>query len=48
MNILTYIEELYEKWDGSEQQAPIILRQIHLAMHISKTELKLEKNDKRE
>lgn len=36
MNILTYIESLYEKWDGTEPQASIILRQIHLAIHITK------------
>ena len=38
MNILTYIEELYEKWDGTEPHAALILRHIHLAMYIAKVE----------
>lgn len=36
MNILTYIEKLYQKWDGTDEQASLILRQINLALHISK------------
>lgn len=38
MNILTYIENIYEKWDGNNETAAICLRQINLALHISKVE----------
>lgn len=36
MNILNYIEKLIEKWDGSDEQASLIISQINLALHISK------------
>ena len=36
MNILTYIEYIYKNWDGTDEQAALCMRQINLAMHISK------------
>jgi len=36
MNILNYIEKLIEKWDGSDEQASLIIRQINLALHTTR------------
>lgn len=33
MNLIEYIEKMYEKWDGNPEQACEILRYINLAIH---------------
>jgi hypothetical protein len=39
MNILNYIEKLIEKWDGSDEQASLIISQINLALLTTKVSL---------